>query len=495
MGLKITEVTGGVVLELDGKEIRSYPKGLFCLHRDVNNQDLFLITKGDTNGDLVYEFLFDDVDLPVAVNADALYTAIRTFFFPDVSNDNGPVAGIEGSVQYKDGTELGGDVNFVYDKDVSALTLGNRTGVPGQFSFALGQFSSSENDGTYAGGWTTLAAPPILSASIASFNHSYNTTDQTAGHGASGLASAILGGSNANIPVSSPRSVVLGGNGLKMPEDSPDTVLLKNLIVAGSIESSGEILNIAQITGLVSALEGKLSRGGDTSVDSAIYSFPRAAAFKELAIDGVAQEFIATDTQAMQTVKMDSEGMEFIGSDGNMLIQYVNTMKLLRFYTSNAGRGINIYGSSGNGANAWITFGDHFNNDPLNPYSGLREKGGTDSDALQAHGKNGFFVTVGTNVDATAAFSVNALGNIGIGTETLVTGHVMTVSGNVSLNGHQTLQELVSTPSSPTSGTQCRIYMKADKFIIQYNDGGTTRYKYLEMTGTGVTWVHTTVAP
>lgn len=58
-----------------------------------------------------------------------------------------------------------------------------------------------------------------------------------------------------------------------------------------------------------------------------------------------------------------------------------------------------------------------------------------------------------------------------------------------------TLIELSTTPSNPTSGTQVRLYMKGDKIIIQYNDAGTVRYKYLDLTGTGVTWVHTTTAP
>lgn len=57
------------------------------------------------------------------------------------------------------------------------------------------------------------------------------------------------------------------------------------------------------------------------------------------------------------------------------------------------------------------------------------------------------------------------------------------------------LNELAATPSTPTSGTQARLYVKADKLILQYNDAGTTRYKYLGLTGTGVTWVHTTTAP
>lgn len=65
----------------------------------------------------------------------------------------------------------------------------------------------------------------------------------------------------------------------------------------------------------------------------------------------------------------------------------------------------------------------------------------------------------------------------------------------LSVNGSVLLVEQASAPSSPTSGTQARLYMKGDKLIIQYNDGGTTRYKYLDLTGTGVTWVHTTTAP
>ena len=63
------------------------------------------------------------------------------------------------------------------------------------------------------------------------------------------------------------------------------------------------------------------------------------------------------------------------------------------------------------------------------------------------------------------------------------------------LDGHLTLREVSGTPSSPASGTEGRMYIKGDKLIIVFNDGGTVRYKYLDLTGTGVTWVHTTTAP
>lgn len=58
-----------------------------------------------------------------------------------------------------------------------------------------------------------------------------------------------------------------------------------------------------------------------------------------------------------------------------------------------------------------------------------------------------------------------------------------------------TLEEVAATPTDPTSGTQARIYLKGDKLVIQFNDGGTVRYKWLDLTGTGVTWTHSTSAP
>ena len=45
------------------------------------------------------------------------------------------------------------------------------------------------------------------------------------------------------------------------------------------------------------------------------------------------------------------------------------------------------------------------------------------------------------------------------------------------------------------SNENCYVYMKGTNLIIKYNDGGTTRYKYLNLSGTGVTWVHSTSEP
>lgn len=45
------------------------------------------------------------------------------------------------------------------------------------------------------------------------------------------------------------------------------------------------------------------------------------------------------------------------------------------------------------------------------------------------------------------------------------------------------------------AGSDVQAYVSGSKFVLKYLDGATTRYKYLDMAGTGVTWVHTTVAP
>jgi len=41
----------------------------------------------------------------------------------------------------------------------------------------------------------------------------------------------------------------------------------------------------------------------------------------------------------------------------------------------------------------------------------------------------------------------------------------------------------------------CDIYITASHFVIKYNDSGTIRYKSLDLSGTGVTWAHSTTEP
>jgi collagen type VII alpha len=67
--------------------------------------------------------------------------------------------------------------------------------------------------------------------------------------------------------------------------------------------------------------------------------------------------------------------------------------------------------------------------------------------------------------------------------------------GGISLISKLYLSEQSATPSAPATSAAANVYMKADKLVIQYQDGATLRYKFLDLTGTGVTWVHTTTAP
>ncbi len=39
------------------------------------------------------------------------------------------------------------------------------------------------------------------------------------------------------------------------------------------------------------------------------------------------------------------------------------------------------------------------------------------------------------------------------------------------------------------------IYVKGTYLVFRYNDGGTTRYKYLNLSGTGTSWTHSTSEP
>jgi len=51
------------------------------------------------------------------------------------------------------------------------------------------------------------------------------------------------------------------------------------------------------------------------------------------------------------------------------------------------------------------------------------------------------------------------------------------------------------TPSNPQASLgSVKMYYRGNKIVFVVDDGGTVRYKYLDLSGTGVTWVHTTTA-
>lgn len=71
----------------------------------------------------------------------------------------------------------------------------------------------------------------------------------------------------------------------------------------------------------------------------------------------------------------------------------------------------------------------------------------------------------------------------------------LTPATRLHLDGVMTLDNQSSTPANPSSSSEMRFYIRGGNFIIQYNDSGTVRYKYLDLTGTGVTWTQSTTAP
>jgi len=94
-----------------------------------------------------------------------------------------------------------------------------------------------------------------------------------------------------------------------------------------------------------------------------------------------------------------------------------------------------------------------------------------------------------------AVLNVTHARKVLINTTTETNATAITVAPDADNHAAITLAESTANPATPTSAAEMRVYMKADKFVIQYNDGGTVRWKYLDLTGTGVTWTHTAVAP
>lgn len=77
---------------------------------------------------------------------------------------------------------------------------------------------------------------------------------------------------------------------------------------------------------------------------------------------------------------------------------------------------------------------------------------------------------------------------------------ILTSNGEISLSGDPggiIFGEATSASLGTTLsvGTNTRLYMKGDKIIFQFNDAGTMRWKSLDLTGTGVTWVAATSEP
>lgn len=147
---------------------------------------------------------------------------------------------------------------------VNSASLGSNTNVSGRNSFGFGYRASGSES--------------ILASGINSFNFSTNTSAQTAGHGALADQSVILGGQNANIPSSSPRSVVLGGSAVKARSSDADQVYVPNLNINSTPiqnDTLSQILARDWTTGQIKFVDASALGGGGGSgtVTSVAQSF------------------------------------------------------------------------------------------------------------------------------------------------------------------------------------------------------------------------------
>ncbi len=122
-----------------------------------------------------------------------------------------------------------------------------------------------------------------------------------------------------------------------------------------------------------------------------------------------------------------------------------------------------------------------------------------DSQAISNGAKHGIYI---------GTMSGGAGGNFSI--KSTDTSALMSIAGPASLGraltmtqtagqaeaGTILLQEKDTTPANPTSNTELKIYMKSDKLVIQFNNGGTVRYATYDLTQSATAvWATSTSAP
>lgn len=92
----------------------------------------------------------------------------------------------------------------------------------------------------------------------------------------------------------------------------------------------------------------------------------------------------------------------------------------------------------------------------------------------------------------TTAITFTSASRIGVGTTSPETNLHLAGNAGITLNIRDNTDP---TPANPTANTEARIYTRQHYLVIQYNDGGTIRYKSLPLSGTGIAWEHSTSAP
>lgn len=160
------------------------------------------------------------------------------------------------------------------------------------------------------------------------------------------------------------------------------------------------------------------------------------------------------------------------------------------------------------------TTGDYITS--VGPKLKLRETGSlfkityNDTDRLTIAKLKSGNITLGNVGSLIMPGAIEATGNITFtGTNNAIDGlNVGTSSGIQKLNvfGGADIQDSIIIGSfcelteqgnnpKPTASSKTAIYMKADKFIIAYDNAGTMKYRYIDLTGTDATWNYTTTPP
>lgn len=223
---------------------------------------------------------------------------------------------------------------------------------------------------------------------------------------------------------------------------------------------------------------GEITLGDGTPGDG--FSGVRIA-FPALVYNGESWNLVGINNDVLQIGIRASDG-KFIAAGGNVEI---------------SGAGIKI--SEGDVGQSWLTFLDVNNNEI---FSIKVASGSMNFQTLLNGSKQSFFIKM-TNGDTPYldwSEDPNVNNKTYFGVSRGVQGALLDM-GNVKLSGEgssggSSYVELTTTANpSITDANKTKIYMVGNKLVLQILDGATTRYKYLDLAGTGVTWIHTTTAP
>lgn len=225
---------------------------------------------------------------------------------------------------------------------------------------------------------------------------------------------------------------------------------------------------------------GEIQLGSGTPGDG--FSGVRIA-FPAFTYDGQEWNLAGIDNDVLQVGIRASDGL-FIAGEGHVII---------------GDGGILLVADAG-GSN-WITFRDESNSSNL--YGIAAGVGSMEFQTLETDGSI-IFRTKMTN--ASTPYTVlredpttdnRVLFNVGVG----AAGGIISLDSEISMRARSgsgftyfQMAPTVNAPPTP-SGGHFHVYTRGSKFVIQFEDAGTVRYKYLDLTGTGVTWVATTTPP